>query len=89
MIHRKCMYEHQRTPTCKHNGLLLDETQKESHKQELKEEQKGHCKNYYEKHREQVKSQKNESRRGHKRPACPSTRRCPPPPQSVHTHGRV
>ena len=45
MIQRKCMPEDQKTPTCKNNGLLLDETQKELHEQKLKEKKK-HCKNY-------------------------------------------
>ena len=38
------MFEHQKTSTCKNNGLLLDEAQKELHKQELKEKQEEHCK---------------------------------------------
>ena len=38
MVQRKCMYEHQKTPTCKKNWLLLDETQKEFQKQKLKEQ---------------------------------------------------
>ena len=40
MVQRNCMREHQKTPTCNKKGLLLDETQKEFHEQELKEKRK-------------------------------------------------
>ena len=40
MIQISCMHEHQKTPTCQNKGLLLDETQKGLHEQELKETQK-------------------------------------------------
>ena len=61
MIHRECMYEYQKTPTCKQNLLLLDETRKEYHKQELKTKQQEHCRTSYEKHKEQVISQQSET----------------------------
>ena len=40
MFQRKCLDEHQQTPTCKRHGLLLDETQKEVYEQEQKENKK-------------------------------------------------
>ena len=53
IIQRSCMSSHQKTATCMKKGLLLDETQKELHEQELKEKQKEkqkeYCKTYYEK----------------------------------------
>ena len=42
MIQRKCMQEHQKTPTCQKKGLLLDKTQKEHYyeKNNIQETQK-------------------------------------------------
>jgi len=39
IIQISCMSAHQNTATCRKKGLLLDETQKELHEQELKEKQ--------------------------------------------------